>query len=341
MNPDQEKNPRRLLSISTDRLLFVEGSAVYNRFLEYGKQWDEIHVIVAAGKDFKETAIAPNVWAYPTRSAIKVLYPLDAIRLGRLIVNGRGITDITCQDPFFTAIAGFSLKKSFGLPLELQVHTDIGSPSFAYSPGNKIRKAMALSYLPKADSIRAVSGRIERYLTGVLKIPKEKVTVRPIFVDTEAIKAAPVGENLHEIYPQFEKIALVASRFEPEKNIGLAVRSWVEVLKKAPKAGLILVGAGSQEQGLRNMVANLAIGGSVIFEPWADRAKLISYYKTADLFLNPSLFEGYGMSMVEANAAGCKVVSTSVGVAIDIGATVAGWDAKSFSDGIIQALGVY
>lgn len=309
---------KRLLMISIDRSLFKEGTDVRIRQIEYAQKWDEVHIIVVSSRHATEQSIAPNCWVYPTRSFFKIFYPLDLIRLGRFIISRRGITDITCQDPFFTALAGVSLKKQFDLPLELQVHTDIGSPYYTYRFSNKVRKALALSYLPKADHIRVVSERIRKYLIEKLKIEDSKIEVRPIHVDVEKIKEASIMKPLHGKYPQFNKIILMASRFEKEKNIGLAIDAFAEVVKKFPKTGLIIVGSGSLVSSLQSQISRLNLSNSVIIEPWISRYVLYSYYKTADLFLNTSMYEGYGMALVEAHAAGCQIVSTDVGVAPEL-----------------------
>lgn len=337
MHSDPAK-PRRLLSLGTDRLLFQEGSAVRSRFAAYAKEWDEIHVIVATGKAFRETAIGGNVWVYPTRSRAKLMYPFDMARLGRFIIARRGITHITCQDPFLTGMAGISLKKSSGLPLELQLHTDIGSPNFACTLANRLRKALALSQLPKADSIRAVSERIKRYLVGTVGIGADKVAVRPIAVDEEAIRMTPVAVDLRREYPRFGALVLMASRLTAEKDIALAIRAWPAVRTAHADAGLVIVGSGPLEKQLRELAARVGCADSIVFEPWADRQKLVSYYKTADLFLNTSLFEGYGMTLVEARAAGCRIVSTDVGVAREMGARIADGTPEAVSSAVIEAL---
>ena len=279
-----------------------------------------------------EAVLSNNCWAYSTRSQSKFLYPFDAISLGRFIVEKRGITDITCQDASLTAMAGVSLKKRFDLPLEIQMHEDIGSPHYPFNATNKIRKALALSYIPKADSIRVVSERIKKYLVETVGIDSAKITVRPIAVDIDSIWSMPIVPNadLHKKYPRFKKIILMASRLEPEKNIGVAIEAFKEVVKKVPNTGLIIVGKGSQKAKLEKLTNSCGSNGwnepqanqSVIFEDWADKATLASYYKTADLFLNTSLFEGYGMALVEAKAAGCKIVSTDVGIAGEVGAII-------------------
>jgi len=372
-------NTQKLLMISTDRKIFDEGSAVRARQVEYAKEWDEVHIIVfdevishkskvkSEAQDTKlttgesadscsanlqlETVVAPNCWAYSSASWTKWMYPFDAMKLGRFLIQKRGITHITCQDLFLTAMAGVALKKEFPqVMLELQVHTDIGSPYYTYSLGNKVRKFLALNYLPKADTVRVVSNKIKKYVESVV-ISKNELTiqVRPIFVDTDTIRTAPIipEANLREKYPQFDKIVLMASRLEKEKNVGLAIDAWVEVVKKIPKAGLIIVGEGGESAKLKAAAQGptsksdlglLQPQNSVIFENWADHATLYSYYKTADLFLNTSLFEGYGMTLVEAHAAGCKIVSTDVGVAREVGADIVGWDTESVVEGVVKNL---
>ena len=333
--------------ISTDCKIFEEGSAVRARQAEYAREWDEVHIVVFEKKrsgENKESVVSSNCWAYSTQSWSRFMYPFDAIRLGRFIIAKRGITEITCQDSSLTAMTGVALKKEFHVPLEIQLHEDIGSPNFTYTFQNKIRKMLAVSYLPKADMIRAVSNKIKNYLIGSLKIEDAKITVRPIFVDVEKIKNTPIvdGADLHKKYPQFEKIVLMASRLTTEKNIELAIKSWPEIIKATPKVGLIVVGEGNKKADLVKLTSSLGLNrgtfNSVIFESWADQATLASYYKTANLFLNTSLFEGYGMTLVEAQAAGCRIVSTDVGVARDVGATIVEWNEKDVAEKVVKSL---
>ena len=121
----------------------------------------------------------------------------------------------------------------------------------------------------------------------------------------------------------------MASRLEPEKNIDLAIRAWTHVIQKSPDTGLIIVGRGSLTHHLHMLVNRLGLQSKVIFEPWIDMPTLISYYKTADIFLNTSFYEGYGLTLVEAHAAGCRIISTDVGVAREVGATIVGYDVES------------
>ena len=349
--------------ISTDRKIFEEKSAVRARQIEYATKYDEVHIIVFQKKQMDEAGpgdfvksiqIAPNCRVYSTSSKSKYLYPFDAIKIGRSIIRKNEITEITCQDASLTAMAGVALKKQFHIPLEIQIHEDLGSPYYTFNITNKIRKYLSQKYIPQADKIRVVSKRIKSYVQSLLDEAKVNSTVRtaggsdhfvisdieirPIEVDEEFIKQARVTIDLSLKYPQFEKIVLMASRLEKEKNIGLAIEAWSRVVKAMPKAGLVIVGEGSQISNIKNQISKMGLSHSVILEDWADRATLISYYKTCSLFLNTSLFEGYGLTLVEAQIAGCPIISTDVGVAKEVGAIITEYDPEDLAHKIISLL---
>ncbi|PIR97668.1 MAG: hypothetical protein COT91_00240, partial [Candidatus Doudnabacteria bacterium CG10_big_fil_rev_8_21_14_0_10_41_10] len=87
-------------------------------------------------------------------------------------------------------------------------------------------------------------------------------------------------------------------------------------MEQHPKVGLVVVGDGSNSESLQRIAYKLQLQNNIIFESWSD--DLVSYYKTADLFLNTSNFEGYGMTLIEAAASGCPVLTTDVGLVGDV-----------------------
>jgi len=108
----------------------------------------------------------------------------------------------------------------------------------------------------------------------------------------------------------------MASRFEKEKNIGLAITTFAKIVKKRPKVGMVVVGDGAEKENLKKLTNKLNLNENIIFEGW--QKDLASYYKTADLFLLSSNYEGYGMTLIEAAASELKIISSSVGVADEI-----------------------
>jgi glycosyltransferase involved in cell wall biosynthesis len=307
--------------ISTDRNIFDQASSVARRMVEYGTLFDELHIVIfsLSSQAFSLTELSPNTFVYPTSSSGRLAYFRDATRIGSEILSNIffGESAVTVQDPFETAIVGIKLKKIFKFPLQIQLHTDLYSKEFFDGAFlNWLRFQVSRFTLPKADGIRVVREKMKNDILSNTKISKEKIIVLPIFVDIQKIRDNPVTLNLKAKYPMWDEIVLVASRFSPEKNVSLAIRAFKRLAVHNPKVGMVIVGGGNGEMSLKNLVQKLGLEENISFEPW--QQDLVSYYKTASLFLNTSDFEGYGMALVEAGASGCPILTTNVGIAQDL-----------------------
>lgn len=303
-----------LLIINLDKGIFSVNSASLERLKEYSQLVEKLFVIVWTVK--KETPInwQDKLFIYPTNSCCRLFYYLDTFRLVRQILKKDKVDLIFTQDPFETGLAGWLAAASHKIKLQIQIHTDFLNPYFRRAAwSNQIRVWLAKFLLSRADGLRVVSQRIRDSLkVGGYKLKTDPV-VLPIFVDVAKIKAAWIKTNLKQKYPQFDSIILTAARLSPEKNLVLAIEVMAEIVKQFPRAGLIIVGAGPEERNLRSKIAELKLVGQVILEGWSD--DLASYYKTADLFLVTSNYEGWSMTLVEALGAGCPIVTTNVGCA--------------------------
>jgi glycosyltransferase involved in cell wall biosynthesis len=329
--------------LSADQNIFKEGSDVRERMIRYGRDLEELHIIVkfqipnAKFQINSKIQISKNVLAYPTNTRFKAFYFFDAYKIARHILgsdNSDGVSEhsdylVTTQDPFETGLAGYLLKRKFRLPLQIQIHTDFLSPYFwRESLKNKIRVLLAKWLIKKADNLRVVSTRIKNSLKPHIAYRMSHVAVLPIFVDVEKIKAASIRTDLHKKYPNYDFIILMASRLTREKNISMAIEALARIRNQSPFGGspegresgirnplLLIVGDGPELPNLQLTTYSLKLETNVKFEPRTD--DLISYYKTADLFLMTSNYEGYGRTIIEAAAAGLPIVMTDVGVAGD------------------------
>lgn len=298
MGQMQEKG-LKVLMVSGDRNILVSESAVSERMKEYGRLVEELHIVLLCDKThgFNNAQIAQNVWVYPTNSASKFLRPIDAVQVGKNIECNL----ITTQDPFECGWAGMKLRKIKNVPLEVQLHTDPFSKQFS-GVLNLVRKQIMKSVIESADAVRVVLKAVRDKLKD--KYAVENISILPIYVDRKRIQ----GEaefNLHEKYG-FKQVILTVSRLTEEKNIGLALKAFKIVREKFSEVGLVIVGSGPEKFEKQD---------GVVFAGWQE--ELTSYYKTADIFLQTSKFEGYGLSLVEAGLSDLPVVSTKVGVVSD------------------------
>ncbi|MDE2001819.1 MAG: glycosyltransferase family 4 protein [Patescibacteria group bacterium] len=307
-----------VLVIGSDRNLFVKGSDAQKRIMEYGKLFDQLHVIVFADKKLglTELKLDENVWVYPTGHSYRFLYLGSVFRIARSAASRCRLSVITTQDPFEAGFAGWLLKLRLRIPLQIQVHTDFLSPYFAKeSLLNRLRVMLAKFLLRRADGIRVVSERIRKSILTLDLRPSAKISVLPIFVDVKKIQSAKIKTDLHQKYPGHDFIILMASRLTREKNIGMAIEAFARVRSEVSDRNplLLIVGDGPELGKLKAESKRLNVDAGVSFEPWTN--DMISYYKTADLFLLTSNYEGYGRTVVEAMAAGLPVAMTDVGLA--------------------------
>ncbi|MES2953250.1 MAG: glycosyltransferase [Patescibacteria group bacterium] len=277
----------KVLMISHDPSVFVPGSPAHLRMEAYRAHLDDLRIIVVSGR----------------RGIIR-----DPKGFSGFIPDL-----VTSQDPFEHGVLAWWYARRYGARLELQVHTDFLSPYFSQSVLGSVRVFLARILLGRADCIRVVSERIKKSL--IERSPKlsKRITVLPLLA-----KPAPAHEEiiLHVLYPQFSFIYLVASRITKEKNIGMVLSAFAEVLKKHPKAGLVVVGTGPEEEALKRRAEKLGLEKSVVFIDWTN--SLGSYYKSADGFLLSSWYEGYGLTLLEAAHARVPIVTTDVGLVGEI-----------------------
>ncbi|MCX6735911.1 MAG: glycosyltransferase [Candidatus Parcubacteria bacterium] len=328
-----EHKKLRILSISTDRDIFREGSEAEGRMKDLGSIVEELHIIVFTKgfKFLKKRQVSSNVWAYPTNSLSRWFYIFGAYALAKkLFLLPRedlspflsNIDLITTQDPFECGLAGYFISKKLHAPLHFQIHTDFLNENFrTQSLLNRIRVIIAKFLLRGRANIRVVSERIKFSILEKMFYGKQlspRIITLPVFVDVTRFKETPETRFLSEKYPGHSLLILVVSRLEKEKNVGLAIRLVAETRKRSSdsRIGMVIAGSGSEEKSLRSLVKRLKLKDHVFFEGKVNN--LAPYYKSADLLFVTSLYEGYGRMFLEAFASGCPVITHDVGAAKDI-----------------------
>ncbi len=309
--------------ISIDKKIAQTNSKSQKRMEDYGSIVDELHIVVLTPFVLggSNTIKIGNVFIYPTNNRFKIFYFLKALLIGRNIIKKFKFSNnsdlITTQDSFPTGIVGYCLKIIYGLPLQIQVHINFFNPFFLReSILNKIYFLCAGFLLPRVNNIRVVSCEIRDYLIEKLKINSDKISVLPVFANFNFINQYSAKINLHDKYPQFNFIILMPTRLVRQKNIKMAMCAMHKLVKKYPQIGLVMPSTGPEEKNLKELSRALKLENNIIFESWD--CDLFSYYKTADLFLLTSNYEGWALTVTEAMASSLPVISTKVGCANEI-----------------------
>jgi glycosyltransferase involved in cell wall biosynthesis len=135
---------------------------------------------------------------------------------------------------------------------------------------------------------------------------------------------------------------LYLGQIYPMKNVGGLIRAFATLRDRLPHK-LVLVGQPgvSSEQDLA-LIDELGLSDRVVRVGWVPREDVPLFYNAADIFAFPSLYEGFGIPIIEAMASGCPVVTSTGGacpeVAGDAALLVDPRNIDSIADGIHAVL---
>lgn len=106
---------------------------------------------------------------------------------------------------------------------------------------------------------------------------------------------------------------LCVSRLVERKGVQHLIEALPEVLRAVPDARLTLAGEGNLEGRLRQRCAELGIAGKATFMGYVPHAELPALYRRAELFIQPSFYEGMSNTVLEAMACALPIVATGEG----------------------------
>jgi glycosyltransferase involved in cell wall biosynthesis len=110
---------------------------------------------------------------------------------------------------------------------------------------------------------------------------------------------------------RFEEPTLIHfGRIRKYKSVDTVINAFAAVKKKLPGARLLIVGDGPEKPSLVAQVDRMGLSGSTEFTGAVSGKKLVELLNRAHVFLNASPKEGWGLTVVEANACGLPVVAS-------------------------------
>ena len=108
-------------------------------------------------------------------------------------------------------------------------------------------------------------------------------------------------------------LLLAVGRLVARKGYRLLLNSMPEILDKNPDAKLVIVGRGHMRKTLLKQAKNIGIENSIFIESSLSFEELAQLYRSADLVIYPSYYEGQGLIPLEAMASGTAVVTVNNG----------------------------
>ncbi len=201
--------------------------------------------------------------------------------------------------------------------------------------------------LPRVDHIITVSEFTRSELLRFYPLDPERVTAIHLGVDCERFSAQPHGEDdrrLDALAIQPPYLLCVAT-IEPRKNLPQLIQGYsrmLQVLKAAHQRAprLVITGPpGWQQDALRARVREAGLEEQVLLTGYVPDDVLPALYRRAFALIFPSIYEGFGMPVLEAMACGCPVVMARAGSLPEVGGECAIYFNPRSPDSIARALG--
>ncbi len=214
-------------------------------------------------------------------------------------------------------------------------------------PGHDVNLPRYLkSHASRADLILCISENTRKDVINILGVPEEKVWVT--YMGVSRVFCSNRDENLlsdlRKRYGLPERFILFVGTIEPRKNLVKLVEAFHMLYSRDRiKEPLVIVGGkGWKNEPLYELIRKLKIEDRIIFTGHVSDTDLPLFYNSATVFAYPSLYEGFGMPVIEAMACGVPVVTSNVSslpeVAGDAAILVNPEDPEEIASGINRIL---
>ncbi|MBN1137171.1 MAG: glycosyltransferase family 4 protein [Anaerolineae bacterium] len=167
--------------------------------------------------------------------------------------------------------------------------------------------------LPWVDAVITDSQASRADIIRYLRVEASRIHVVPLAASGSyrpasraEIEAVRARHNLPERY------VLFGGGFQKRKNLTTALHAYAQLHQMGERRPLVVVGGANWKQSrMPETLDRLGIDHYVVFAGYVHDADLPAVYSGADLFLFPSLYEGFGLPPLEAMACGTPVVCSN------------------------------
>lgn len=212
------------------------------------------------------------------------------------------------------------------LPVCVTIHDLIPLllPGYRGGPQHRLYTALVSHTAQRAAAVLTVSEASKRDIVQHLRIPAARVHVvyhGPNQEGRAAPESAHLGAHLAAVRAKYalpSRFFLYLGGFDVRKNLAGIVQAYRRYLQLGgdPAVKLVLGGKLPDQDSAfapdpRRLAAEQQLGDQVICCGWVDEADKPALYALATAFLFPSLYEGFGMMLLEAMAAGTPVITSA------------------------------
>jgi len=169
------------------------------------------------------------------------------------------------------------------------------------------------SILRAADRIITISEASKRDIVRYLRVPEEKVSITYLAASLPGLASLETAMGPDDGVLPAQPYILNVGTLEPRKNLVGLLQAFARARRKGLPHSLVVVGAnGWGSSSIERLVDELGIREHVHVSGFVDDQTLPQLYAAADFFVYPSLYEGFGLPVLEAMACGAPVITSNV-----------------------------
>lgn len=182
------------------------------------------------------------------------------------------------------------------------IHTDYKKIEFNYKIDSY--------YLDKLDEVITVSNPCKSSLIDVFPNIKYKTIVVPNMISEKLINKM-ASDQINDLKINDNEIVIcTVGRLTPAKGYDIAIECCEQLIKKGLKFKWIVVGDGSERSKLQKMINEKGIKD--IFILIGSRSNPYPYMKMCDIYVQPSRWEGFGITVAEAKVLNKPIVASNI-----------------------------
>jgi len=303
-------------------------TVVYQITKELYKRGHKVHVLTTnayiTDKKNREERVKVYRFALVSRTLSK--YNLIVPEMKFLSWAKRMIKKYDCihihgyRNPYNAIIHYYATR--YDVPYVLQAHGSL--PRIMVKKRLKMVYDVFFGYRLLRDTSKVIAlNKMEAEQYKRMGVPEEKIAVIPNGIDLSEYTELPPKGSFKKKFniPEDKKIILYLGRIHKTKGIDFLVKAYAYLIKKMNFKDAILVIAGPDDGYLdevKHLVQELDISNSVLFTGPLYGKDKISAYVDSDVYVLPSRYEIWGMTVLEAYACGKPVIASKVGGLMDL-----------------------
>lgn len=207
-------------------------------------------------------------------------------------------------------------------------------------PDKRIQMKISGWVLGHYDLVTTDSEFCVHQLTTTFGVPRSKIVIAYPGVDPK-YQPQPPNPALRAQWGLAGKtVLLYMGVLAPRKNLRFLLEVFAQLQPQHPELLLLVVGSGPQAAALQVYAQQLGVAAAVRFTGYIDENAKVDFYNLADIFVFPSLLEGFGMVVAEAMACGVPVLSSNAAslpeVVGEAGLLASPTDAVAFRTHLLQ-----